>query len=76
MYEILKGSLNKIVLYLERCVLGSDVPPLDTVCYSSFLINQRTVSAEVQESADCNDHNFTSRLYTRANVLYSLGDET
>jgi len=30
-YEILKGSLNKIVLYLERCVLGSDVPPLDTV---------------------------------------------
>ncbi|XP_065063880.1 tyrosine-protein phosphatase non-receptor type 13-like isoform X2 [Rhopilema esculentum] len=30
-YEILKGSLNKVILYLERCTVGSDVPPLDTV---------------------------------------------
>ena len=35
-YEMLKGSLNKVVLYLERCVVGSDVPPLDTVGYSFF----------------------------------------
>eukprot|EP00794_Sanderia_malayensis_P004045 gene4045-4595_t len=29
--EKLKSSVNKVVLYLERCTVGYDVPPLDTV---------------------------------------------